>query len=233
MSDLYPPLDERGQPAFYFERYGSSTRRAPKRPRYQLPRTVSELTGPVLSENDVVEGENNLYENADGTRAIGSPINVAGRLLDGSGKPLPHSLVELWQANSAGKYDHALDGRDVPIDPNFSGCGRCVTDKDGKFFFTTIMPGAYPVPGTNNWWRPPHIHFSLFGPCFMTRLITQMFFPGHHLNEIDAILHSLSDRRAADRLIATANPDIGEFEHSLGYEFDIVLRGPNETPMVD
>ena len=158
---------------------------------------------------------------------------VEGRVLDEDGRPVPNALVEMWQANAAGKYPHEVDSRPAPLEEDFIGAGRMLTDADGKYRFTTVRPGAYPVPNTNNWWRPPHIHFSLYGHAFASRLITQMFFPGDPLNDLDGILQAIPTPEGRDRLIAKPDAGIGEHEHSLGFSFDIVLRGREETPMVD
>ena len=233
VSPDYPPYEEGVHPPYYFERYRNSTTRAPARPLWPLERTVSELTGPLFSQDEVGEGEDDLSHGPDGAPAIGQLMIVAGRVLDQDGRPVRGTLVELWQANAAGRYDHPVDQHEAPLDPNFHGAGRCVTDDEGRYVFRTIKPGAYPVPNTGNWWRPPHIHFSLFGPAFMTRLITQMYFPGDPLNEIDHILHSIPDARARERLMAAHDPSVGIDEVALGFRFDIVLRGRHETPMVD
>lgn len=157
---------------------------------------------------------------------------VSGRVLDEDGRPVAGTLVEVWQANTAGKYQNPADQFDAPVDANFIGCGRCVTDALGAFRFTTIKPGAYPVQNTGNWWRPPHIHFSLFGPTFLTRLVTQMYFPGDPLNEIDNILSGVTDEAARRRLMAVPDPEAGVWERALGWRFDITLRGRHQTPMV-
>jgi protocatechuate 3,4-dioxygenase beta subunit len=168
-----------------------------------------------------------------GRRTKGERIRIEGRVLDGLGLPLRDVLLEIWQANAAGKYNHPADEFDAPVDPRFSGCGRCVTDTEGRYSFTTIKPGAYPVQHTGNWWRPPHIHLSLFGPTFLTRLVTQMYFPGDPLNEIDHILAGVTDPAARERLMAVPAPEAGIWETALGWRFDIVLRGRHATPIVD
>lgn len=229
----YAPYQDGVHPPYEFPRYGSSSKRAPKRPLFAPPRTVSELTGPVYSQDDVQDGENDLAVGRNGRLVLGQLMVVTGGVLDEAGRPVPNTLVEVWQANTAGKYQHPADRFDAPVDPNFVGCGRCVTDAEGRYRFTTIKPGAYPVQDTGNWWRPPHIHFSLFGPTFLTRLVTQMYFPGDPLNEIDHILAGVSDRAARARLLAVPDPDAGLWERALGWRFDIVLRGRHATPMVD
>jgi protocatechuate 3,4-dioxygenase beta subunit len=229
----YAPYAEGAHPPYYHEPYKSSTRRAPSRPLYAPPRTLSELTGPVFSDSEVLPGENDLSYGQDGEPVFGQLMIVAGRVLDEDERPVPGTLIELWQANPSGKYNHPADEFKAPIDPNFTGCGRCVTDAEGRYSFKTIKPGAYPVQHTGNWWRPPHIHFSLFGPTFLTRLVTQMYFPGDPLNEIDSILSGVHDPEARERLLAVPAPEVGIWETALGFRFDLVLRGRHATPMID
>ncbi|MGH2607623.1 MAG: protocatechuate 3,4-dioxygenase subunit beta, partial [Tepidiformaceae bacterium] len=161
---------------------------------------------------------------------IGQRIILAGRVLDGDGTPIPSTLVEVWQANAAGRYAHANDEHDAPLDPNFTGGGRCLTGADGRYRFVTIQPGAYPWQNHPNAWRPAHVHFSLFGPAFATRLITQMYFPGDPLLAYDPIFQSIPDVAARERLVAAFDLDLTEPGHALGYRFDIVLRGRDATP---
>ena len=164
-------------------------------------------------------------------QVLGERIIVTGRVLDDRGKPIRNTLIEIWQANAAGRYIHKVDQHDAPIDPNFLGAGRCITDKDGRYKITTVKPGAYPWSNHHNAWRPSHIHFSLFGPCIATRLVTQMYFPGDPLLALDPIFNSTPDDKARQRLVAQFALDITKPDWALGYEFDIVLRGPNQTPM--
>jgi protocatechuate 3,4-dioxygenase, beta subunit len=229
----YAPYADDAHPPYYHEPYKSSTRRAPRRPLFAPPRTLSELTGPVFSDSEVQPGENDLSIGQDGEPVFGQLMIVAGRVLDENERPVPGTLIELWQANTSGKYNHPADEFQAPIDPNFTGCGRCVTDAAGRYSFRTIKPGAYPVQHTGNWWRPPHIHFSLFGPTFLTRLVTQMYFPGDPLNEIDSILSAVHDPQARERLLAVPAPEVGIWETALGFRFDLVLRGRHATPMID
>src|SRR5712692_4328913 len=161
---------------------------------------------------------------------IGSRMIVAGRLLNEQGRAVAATLVELWQANAAGRYVHEADQHDAPLDPNFTGAGQIVTNDQGEFRFITIVPGAYPWRNTDNAWRAQHLHFSVFGPAFATRLITQMFFPGDPLLEYDPIFHSIADTAARQRLVARYEPKLSVAEWALGYRFDIVLRGRAATP---
>jgi protocatechuate 3,4-dioxygenase beta subunit len=176
--------------------------------------------------------DNDLTRNAmqDG-EPLGERIIVAGRILDESGSPVPGALVEVWQANAAGRYAHVSDGHDAPIDPNFLGAGRTMTDAEGRYRFTTIRPGAYPWRNHSNAWRPAHIHFSVFGSAFIQRLVTQMYFPGDPLLRFDPIFESVTDHAARRRLVSRFSLDLTDPEWALGFAFDIVLRGPQATPM--
>jgi protocatechuate 3,4-dioxygenase beta subunit len=161
---------------------------------------------------------------------IGERIIVTGRILDENNNPVPNALVELWQANSCGRYVHKGDQHDAPLDPNFNGAGRYLTDKNGEYSFTTVKPGAYPWRNHENAWRPAHIHFSIFGTAFISRLVTQMYFPGDPLHALDPIMNGISDKKACDRMIAEYAHDITRPEWALGYRFDIVLSGSRMTP---
>jgi protocatechuate 3,4-dioxygenase beta subunit len=226
----YAPFDDATQPSLRTEKYFRTTLTAPRESLIPLPRTLTETSGPVFGADDINGMGIDLTQ--DNT-IIGSRMVVEGRVLDEDGRGVPNALIEMWQANASGKYPHEVDSRPAPLEPDFVGAGRMLTDAEGKYRFVTIKPGAYPVPNTGNWWRPPHIHFSIYGHAFASRLITQMFFPGDPLNELDGILQAVPDAAARDRLIAKPEADIGEHEHSLGYRFDLVLRGRSETPMVD
>lgn len=212
--------------------YGSTRLRAPKQPRVILPHTLTELTGPVYGHESVSAGENDLTMGHAGA-PIGERIVVTGRVVDEDGRGVPNSLVEIWQANAAGRYIHVNDGHDAPLDPNFTGAGRVVTDADGAYAFTTVKPGAYPWRNHENAWRPAHIHLSLFGPSFVTRLVTQMYFPGDPLLALDPIYHSIPDASARARLVSAFDIGATRPEWALGYRFDIVLRGRAATPMED
>ncbi len=225
----YPGTKPGSQPEYAYDGYRSTLRRAPLQPLIRLPHTLSELTGPVYGHNPVGAADSDLTvhyaEPPQGERII-----VAGRILDEDGRGVPHALVEVWQANAAGRYRHSRDNHPAPIDPNFLGAGRVITDDAGHYRFTTIKPGAYPWRNHHNAWRPAHIHFSLFGSAFVTRLVTQMYFPNDPLMPLDPILQSIPDRDAQERLVSSFDLALTEPEWALGYHFDIVLRGRRATP---
>ncbi|HKF31752.1 MAG TPA: protocatechuate 3,4-dioxygenase subunit beta [Jatrophihabitantaceae bacterium] len=214
-------------PPYDYPDYGSTKLRHPRRALHVLPQRLTELTGPLFGTERVREGDDDLTN--DGA-AIGQRIVVHGRLLDGDGHAAPGSLIEVWQANAAGRYAHAADRWPAPLDPNFAGAGRVVTDADGRYRFTTIRPGAYPWRNHDNAWRPAHIHFSVFGQAFAQRLITQMYFPDDPLFFQDPIFNSVPDPRARARLISTYDDDATTDHWALGFRFDIVLRGREQTP---
>ena len=218
------------QPDYLYEPYGSTVKRAPGKPLILLPQTLSEVTGPVFGHEDIRTGDNDLTHQHGGD-PLGERIIVTGRVLDENGRPVTNSLVEIWQANAAGRYPHKNDNHDAPLDPNFSGGGRTLTDDQGRYRFLTIKPGAYPWRNHHNAWRPAHIHFSLFGHAFATRLITQMYFPGDPLLDFDPMYTGIPDDRARKRLISTLDWEVTTPEYALGYHFDIVLRGRDATPM--
>ncbi len=209
--------------------YRSTRLRAPRQPLVPLPQRMSEITGPLFGSDRVADSDGDLTRQHDG-EPLGQRIVVHGRVLDGDGRPVPHTLVEIWQANAAGRYRHAMDNWPAPIDPNFSGGGRVVTRADGTYEFTTIQPGAYPWGNHPNAWRPAHIHFSLFGRAFTQRLVTQMYFPGDPLLPYDAIYQS-TPAAARERLISRFDWDATRPDWALGFAFDIVLRGRGATPM--
>ena len=218
------------QPEYLHPQYVSSRKRAPTRPLVLLPQTLSELTGPIFGREDVRPHDDDLTAHHEG-QPLGERIIVAGRLLEESGRAIPNALIEVWQANSAGRYRHQADAHGAPLDPNFDGYGRTLTDSEGRFRFTSIKPGAYPWRNHPNAWRPAHIHFSVFGPAITTRLVTQMYFPGDPLLPFDPIFNSIADANARERLIASFDWENTVPEHALGYRFDIVLRGREATPM--
>jgi protocatechuate 3,4-dioxygenase beta subunit len=218
------------QPPYLHPPYGSTALRAPTRPLVLLPHTLSELTGPVFGYDAVKESDADLTRQHAG-EPLGERITVSGRVLDENGRAVPHTLIEVWQCNAAGRYLHANDTHAAPLDPNFSGCGRVMTDGEGRYRFVTIKPGAYPWRNHYNAWRPAHIHFSLFGPAFVTRLVTQMYFPGDPLLAYDPIFNCVPDEKARNRLVSSFDWETTQPEQSLGFRFDIVLRGRNPTPM--
>ncbi len=220
-------------PPFVFPDYKSTVLRGQTQPLVPIKPTLSELTGPVFGRESLQPNDSDLTKNSivDG-EPQGERIIVAGRVLDEDGRPQPNTLLEIWQANAAGRYAHELDQHDAPLDSNFLGSGRCVTDENGVYKFQTIKPGAYPWPNHKNAWRPNHIHFSLFGPGFATRLVTQMYFPGDPLLPFDPIYNS-SPEGARERMISEFSLDVTVEQYALGYNFDIVLRGRNATPMED
>jgi protocatechuate 3,4-dioxygenase beta subunit len=214
------------------EPYRSTLLRAPKKPLIPLPQTLSEITGPVYGHDAATDLDADLTRNAvRNGEPLGERIIVTGRVQDEDGRPVPDTLIEIWQTNAAGRYIHATDQHDAPLDPNFFGAGRVVTDGEGRYRFLTIRPGAYPWRNHPNAWRPGHIHFSLFGPSFLTRLVTQMYFPGDPLLPLDPVFNSVPDPAARERLIAQFSIDVTEQGFALGYTFDFVLRGRDATPM--
>jgi protocatechuate 3,4-dioxygenase beta subunit len=228
MKTCYPPLEPSGQPTLLHPPYRSTVRRAPAKPLIQLPHTMSERTGPLYGHNPIGETDNDLTRQCSG-EPLGERIIVAGRVMDEDGRAIRNTLVELWQCNAAGRYHHNRDDHRAPLDPNFSGAGRAMTDENGEYRFVTIKPGAYPWRNHPNAWRPAHIHFSLFGPCFITRLITQMYFPDDPLMPFDPISQSIPDERARRSLVSRLDLSLTEPEWALGYRFDFVLRGRDAT----
>jgi len=209
--------------------YRSSVLRHPKRPPVPVrdPEAV-ELTGPVFGHTDVTEWDNDLTRQHTG-EPLGERIIVTGRVIDRNGRPVRGQLVEIWQANAAGRYIHQRDQHPAPLDPNFTGVGRCLTDDEGRYTFITIKPGPYPWRNHDNAWRPSHIHFSLFGTAFTQRLVTQMYFPGDPLFPYDPIMQSVTDDAARQRMVAAYDHDLSKPEWALGYRWDIVLDGPTAT----
>jgi protocatechuate 3,4-dioxygenase beta subunit len=226
---IYPRPEPGDQPPLLYPPYASTIRRAPSKPLIQIPHTLSELTGPRFGHNPIGETDNDLTRQHAG-EPLGERIVVAGRVLDEDGRPIPHTLIELWQCNAAGRYFHSVDNHPAPLDPNFTGAGRTITDAEGNYRFVTIRPGAYPWRNHANAWRPAHIHFSLFGPCFITRLVTQMYFPNDPLMPFDPISQSIPGEAARRRLISQFDWSLTEPEWALGYRFDFVLRGREATP---
>ena len=227
----YGPRDWQSQPAYVVPAYRSSVARSPGKPLIAIPQGLSEITGPVFGHESVGPLDSDLTRNGcrDGGQPIGERIVVTGRVLDEAGRPQPGTLIEIWQCNAAGRYIHAADQHDAPVDPNFFGGGRCVTDGRGMYRFYTVKPAAYPWGNHPNAWRPAHIHFSLFGPAFVTRLVTQSYFPGDPLLDHDPIFNG-TPSGYRDLLVKKFSPDVTEEGFALGYEFDFVLRGPAATP---
>jgi len=225
----FRPAPAGSQPDNDTPTYGSTHKRHPLRPPLRFDPTVTEATGPRFTEAHFPCTAD--LSVVDGKSAQGERITVRGRVTDEDGRPVPRTMIEIWQCNAAGRYAHPGDQHDAPLDPNFRGEGRVFTDQDGWYQFTSIKPGAYPWRNHHNAWRPNHIHYSLFGPAFATRLITQMYFPGDPLLEFDPIFHSVADPAARQRLISKFDLSITRPEWALGYRFDVVLRGRGATPM--
>ena len=219
------------QPEANYPDYRSTVLRHQQHKLVVLPQSIADTTGPVFGHMDLGDKDHDLIINyaSTGKSAIGERIVVRGKVLDESGKPVPNALIEVWQANAGGRYRHKNDSYLAPLDPNFGGCGRCLTDSDGNYSFRTIKPGPYPWPNGGNDWRPAHIHFSIFGQAFAQRLITQMYFEGDPHVGICPIVQSIGDGRAIEQLVARL-----DMAHSVpmdlrAYRFDIVLRGPDAT----
>jgi protocatechuate 3,4-dioxygenase, beta subunit len=217
------------QPNHLHPPYLSSIKRAPGQPFVRIPQTLSEITGPVFGPEFCDVKAHDLTRQHSG-EPVGERIIVSGRVIDEDARPMPNTLIELWQANSAGRYLHRLDQHDAPLDPNFTGCGHTITDAEGRYRFVTIRPGEYPWTNTNNAWRAAHIHFSVFGPAFATRLVTQMYFPGDPLMAFDPIFNCTADEAARQRLISIFDWDTTIPLTALGYKFDIILAGRDATP---
>jgi protocatechuate 3,4-dioxygenase, beta subunit len=211
--------------------YRSTRYRAPSRPLVSLPEEFHSLAGPVFGEDAIEESDADLTKQHGG-EALGERINVSGRVLDTDGRPIPNALVEVWQANAAGRYRHHVDDHPAPLDPNFSGAGRCLTGDDGSYRFVTVKPGPYPWGNHDNAWRPSHIHFSVFGRAFTERVITQMYFPGDPLFPYDPIYTSVRDPRARELMVSRFDLATTEPEWALGFAWDIILgRGGGSTPL--
>lgn len=226
-----PARDWSSHPPYLYRDYKSTVLRAPTRPRIPIAHSLSELTGPVYGDEAVGPLDHDLTRNGRRNgEPVGERVVVTGRVVDEAGRPVRRTLVEIWQANAAGRYIHVVDQHDAPLDPNFFGGGRCMTDEDGVYRFLTVKPGAYPWGNHLNAWRPNHIHFSLLGPTIASRLVTQMYFPGDPLLAHDPIFQG-TPAAARGRLIAAFSLEVTQEGFALGYVFDIVLRGPRQTPM--
>jgi protocatechuate 3,4-dioxygenase beta subunit len=231
---LYRPYDDATQMYREIERYPKSFTRNPSEPLVDRPLTLSERTGPIGLAKRLHAGQIDLSRlTPGGPRAVGQLIEVSGRVTDEDGSPIAGAVVELWQANAAGKYIHDWDRHIAPVDPNFTGEGRTITDEDGNYKFYSIKPGAYPVLESGWWWRPPHIHFSIIGPTWMDRFVTQIFFPGEPLNEVDLLLNGVPGRDVRERLIFQFNSTTMGDLSAIGYRRDFVLRGSKRTPDLD
>jgi protocatechuate 3,4-dioxygenase, beta subunit len=222
--------EDAGQPPYLWPDYVSTRLRAPLRPLVIAPETLSELTGPAFGDSDVGELDHDLTRRHDG-EPLGERIIVSGRVTDRDGRPVRSALIEIWQANAAGRYVHDGDRHPAPLDPNFTGAGRCLTGDDGVYRFVTVKPGAYPWRNHENAWRPAHVHLSLFGRAFTNRLVTQMYFPGDPLFAQDPIFQSVRDPKARERLVCSFDLGSTVPEWALGYRFDVVLGGPAATPL--
>ena len=222
----FRPAAPGSQPDNNSPQYRSTGARHPKQPLLGWAHTVTETTGPQFSPRQFPP-----IADLTASGGMGERIIVRGRVTDEDGRAVPNTMIEVWQANAAGRYNHPGDTHDAPLDANFKGEGRVFTDGDGWYQYMTIKPGAYPWGNHANAWRPNHIHYSLFGAGFATRLITQMYFPGDPLLALDPIFHTVPDAAARDRLISTLDLDITRPDYALGYRFDVVLRGRLATPM--
>lgn len=227
---IYNIFDREVHPAYLSPGYKSTVLRAPSKPLVVIKQSLSELTGPVFGSTHVGPLDHDLTKNAvRNGEPLGERIVVHGNVMDENGRPIPHTLIEIWQANAAGRYVHKVDQHDAPLDPNFLGTGRVLTDANGNYRFYTIKPGAYPWGNHYNAWRPNHIHFSLFGPNITTRLVTQMYFPGDPLLQYDPIFQGLPPK-GRDLLVSQFDMNATEPHFALGYRFDFVLRGTHSTP---
>lgn len=220
------------QPNHLHPPYVSSIKRSPRKALVRMPHTLTEITGPQFAKDFVDLKACDLTKQHPG-EPLGERVIVSGRVLDEDEQPVPNALVEIWQANAAGRYLHKVDQHDAPLDPNFTGCGHVLTDNDGHYRFVTIRPGAYPWGNHSNAWRPAHIHFSVFGPAFATRLVTQMYFPGDPLLPFDPIFNCTAEEKARNRLISVFDWETTMPVKALGYRFDIVLAGREGTPWED
>ena len=225
----YHQRDRRWHPPALTPDYKTTVARSPRLPLLSVETSLSEVTGPVFAQSALGPRDNDLIHNHTGDPAIGERTVVHGRVTDETGRPVPGALLEVWQANAGGRYRHVKDGYLAPLDPNFGGCGRCLTDETGYYLFRTVKPGAYPFRNYSNSWRMAHIHFSIFGAGLVQRLITQMYFEGDPLRDQDPIARTIPDAAALDRLVAPLDLNAAAPLDSLAYRFDIVLRGRRQT----
>lgn len=230
MVDIYNREDEKAQPPTLFPAYASTVRRAPAQALIRIPQTITETSGPADCWEDLMGGAMADMTKQHAGEALGQRIIVTGRVLDENAKPVPNTMIEIWQANAAGRYVHARDDWPAPLDPNFTGVGRVISDAQGRYRYVTVRPGAYPWGNHHNAWRPAHIHLSLLGPAFATRLVTQMYFPDDPLIDLDPIANAVP-MPYRDRMVSRFDISVTEPNFALGYLFDIVLRGRHATPM--
>ena len=231
MIDVIPyNREDAGAPPSRFPDYRSTALRSPRQPLVRIPATLTETTGPTDAWERLMVGPAAIDLTAQ-HKAVpqGQRIIVSGRVLDDGGRPVPNTVIEIWQANAAGRYVHSVDNWDAPLDPKFTGAGRVVTDDEGRYQYTTVRPGAYPWGNHKNAWRPGHIHLSLLGPAFATRLVTQMYFPDDPLIEIDPIANAVP-MPFRQRLVGRFDIGTTREAWALGYLFDIVLKGREQTP---
>ena len=228
---LIAPRDLDWHPPPLSSGYRSSILRAPRKTRLHHAPTETEMSGPTFGHKMLGALDDDMILNyaAPGAQAVGPRIIVHGKLLDEDARPVPGKLIEVWQANAGGRYRHKKDGYLAPLDPNFGGCGRCISGEDGSYSFRTIMPGPYPWPNGGNDWRPSHIHFSVFGDGFAQRLITQMYFEGDPHIALCPIVQSIPSPEAVDRLVARLDMEATVPMDIRAYRFDIVLRGRTQT----
>lgn len=229
MTAEYFQRDRRWHPPAYTPDYKTTVARSPNLPLLSVENSLSEITGPTFSHAALGPLDHDLIRNFTGEEAIGERTIVHGRVLDQNGRPVKGALLEVWQANAGGRYRHKKDGYLAPLDPNFGGCGRCLTDEDGSYFFRTVKPGAYPFRSFSNSWRMAHIHFSIFGAGMTQRLVTQMYFEGDPLRAQDPIANTIPDQAGIDRLVAPLDLEASVPLDCLAYRFDIVLRGRRQT----
>ena len=230
MTFAYPVSSNAAHPPRLSPGYRSTLKRAPQKPLIPMRQTLSELTGPVYGHEAVRANDHDLTTQHQG-EPLGERIIVHGHVQDEDGRGVPNALIELWQANACGRYIHVWDQHPAPLDPNFTGAGRTITDQNGYYKFITVKPGAYPWGNHHNAWRPNHIHFSVFGHSFLSRLVTQMYFPGDYLFPYDPIFNSVTDEKARNRMVSTFDLENTIPDWALCFRWDIVLRGREATPL--
>ncbi len=231
MQKTQTAMDPSAHPPYLYPPYKSTPKRSPQKPLVPVPESLTDLTGPVYGHDDINPFDNDMTKNAVvNGEPLGERIIVVGCVLDDRNRPVRNALLEVWQANAAGRYLHLVDQHPAPLDPNFSGAARLLTNANGEYRFVTIKPGAYPWGNHDNAWRPAHIHFSVFGTAFTSRLVTQMYFPNDPLLKYDPMYTSIPDDNGRQRLVSEYAHDVTEPNWALGYRFNIVLAGSRETP---